>query len=577
MATRRRKQTSPAYDARLQPGIDYARRVVAGEIAAGKWVRLACQRFLNDLKTAERGQGPWMFSDRHAVPPIAVASKLRNVKGPEAGQPFRLMPFQVWIIANLYGFVERDTGIRRFRQASIWEPRGNGKTAQVAVLALYTTFLEDEGGAEGYTAAVSRDQARIAFDLAQTMAKNDRAFRRHFGIEVKVNALHQARTASRLMPISSDAKALDGLNVHFAVLDEIGSHRSKAVYDVILTAMGKRKQPLMLSISTATDNATGIGRQVWDYTEQVLSGVLEDERFFGVIYSADEDDDPWAEATWIKANPGWGQMVQPDALRAVARQAQASPALKAAFMTRHLNCWVATDNALFDLAAWDKCANPTMKVEEFLGQPCFAALDMATRVDIAAASLIFPYRDDADETAQVRYAIFHKAWLPAAGIRADRNPAYVGWTEQNWLTVTEGETTDYAAIEDWLHESARRFDLRTCAYDPYALLQLSQRMRNDGYPMVEYRATTLNFSEPTKLLDALMREGRIDQDGSPVARWCVQNTVGHYDRRGNVYPTKPRPEAKIDCTVATIMALGASLTQSGDDGVIYRDRDLLVF
>jgi phage terminase large subunit-like protein len=479
------------------------------------------------------------------------------------------------MIANLYGFVERETGVRRFRQASIWEPRGQGKSLTAAVLALFTTFLEQEGGAEGYTAAVSRDQARIVFDLAQTMAQNDREFRQLFGIEVKVNALHQARTASRLMPISSDAKALDGLNVHFAVLDEIGSHRSKAVYDVILTAMGKRKQPLVISISTATDNHTGIGRQVWVYTEKVLEGVLEDDRFFAVIYSADPEDDPWDERTWIKANPGWGQMVQPDALRAIARQAQASPALKAAFMTRHLNCWVQTDSALFDIAAWDRCVSGGIKIEEFLGQPCFAALDMATRVDIAAASLVFPYRDEGD--GPVKYAIFHQTWLPEAGVSVDRNPAYVGWAEQGWLTVTDGETTDYAAIEDWLRDRARLFDIRACAYDPYALLQLSQRMRNDGYPMVEYRSTVLNFSEPTKLLDALMREGRVEQDGSPVARWCMSNTVGHFDRRGNIYPTKARPELKIDCAIATIMALGVSIANEGRSDEIYRDRDLLVF
>jgi phage terminase large subunit-like protein len=443
------------------------------------------------------------------------------------------------------------------------------------VLALYTTFLEEEGGAEGYTAAVSRDQARIVFDLAQTMAQNDPGFRRRFGIDVKVNALHQARTASRLMPISSDAKALDGLNVHFAVLDEIGSHRSKAVYDVILTAMGKRRQPLMISISTATDNSTGVGKQVWDYTEKVLDGVLEDDRFFGVIYSADQEDDPWDERTWIKANPGWGQMVQPDALRAIARQAQASPALKAAFLTRHLNCWVQTDSALFDVAAWDRCAQPDMRIEEFLGQPCFAALDMATRVDIAAASLIFPYRDSDD--GPIRYAIFHQAWLPEAGVSADRNPLYVSWTEQGALTVTPVEVTDFDAIEEWLREMARQFDIRARACDPYALLQLSQRMRNDGYPMTEYRATTLNFSEPTKLLDALMREGRIAQDGSPVARWCMSNVTGHYDARGNVYPKKNRVELKIDCAVATIMALGASIAAESRSDEIYKDRDLLVF
>ena len=289
------------------------------------------------------------------------------------------------------------------------------------------------------------------FDLAKVMTQRESDFRRRFGIEVKVNALHQARTASRLMAISSDAKALDGINVHFAVLDEIASHRSKAVYDVVITAMGKRRQPLLLSISTATDNMLGVGRQVWEYTEKVLNEQLEDDRFFGVIYAADSDDDPWDERTWIKANPGWGQTVQPDALRAVARQAQASPALKAAFLTRHLNLWVGADQALFDIAHWDRCIDSSLRTEQFVGQPCFAALDMATRVDLAAASLIFPHQEDDGE---IRYAIFHQAWLPAAAVSVDRNPAYVGWTEHGHVTVTEGETTDFSAIEDWLREQA---------------------------------------------------------------------------------------------------------------------------
>jgi phage terminase large subunit-like protein len=445
----------------------------------------------------------------------------------------------------------------------------------VSVLALCSTFLEEEGGAEGYTAAVSRDQAKIVFDFCKAMTRANASFRKEFGITVREHALHQNHTASRLMAISSDAKALDGLNVHFGVLDEIASHRSKAVYDVIITAMVKRRQPLIVSISTATDNVTGIGKQVWDYSEKVLDG-LADERFFAVMYAAEEDDDPWDEATWAKANPGYPRLVQPEALRSAALQAQASPALKAAFLTRHLNVWVGADQALFDLGYWDRCAKPEMSIDEFEGQPCFAAIDMATRIDIAAGSVIFPYREEGQD--QVRYAIFHRAWLPEAAVDPMRNPAYVEWVDRGFLEVTEGETTDYDGIEAWLREVARRFDLRSCAYDPYALMQFSQRARNEGLPMVEYRATTLNFSEPTKMLDALMRERRLDHDGSPVARWCIGNVVGHYDRRGNVYPNKPRLEAKIDCAITDIMALGVSLAADQEQQYIYAgDKELLVF
>jgi phage terminase large subunit-like protein len=315
---------------------------------------------------------------------------------------------------------------------------------------------------------------------------------------------------------------------------------------------------------------------LWDYSETVRDG-LEDDRFFCVMYAADQADDPWDEATWIKANPGWGRLVQPEALRSEAIKAQVTPALKAAFLTRHLNIWVGADQALFDLGYWDKCAAPGMRLEEFEGQPCFCAIDMAMRIDLAAASLIFPYQEEAD--TNIGYAIFHKAWLPEAAIDPNRNPLYVEWVERGFIEVTVGEVTDYDTIEQWLREIASRFDLRNCGYDPYALMQFSQQMRNEGYPMLEYRATTLNFSEPTKMLDALMREGRIEHDGSPVARWCIGNVVGHYDAGANVYPKKPRIEAKIDCAITTIMALGVTITAEQEPQYIYAGagRELLVF
>jgi phage terminase large subunit-like protein len=557
-------------------GTAYAHAVVRGDIPAGRYTRLACERFEHDKARADAGKGPWVFAPQFARWPCDFAHTMTHYKGPLAGRPLKLLPFQQWLLINIFGFVDRVTGARRFRQASVWEPRGQGKSTLAAILALCTTFLEGEGGAEGYTAAVTRDQARIVFDIAQRLAIQNRTLREKYGVQVRVNTLSQDVTASRLMAVSSDAKTLDGLNVHFACLDELASHRSKSVYDVVLTGMAKRRQPLMLTISTATDNAAGIGRQVWDYAVKVLEGQLEDEQFFGVIYAADTDDDVWDERTWAKANPGLGSMVQIDALRAIARQAQAAPALKAAFMTRHLNLWVSTDSALFDLAYWDRCAAPDTRIDQYAGLPCFAALDMATRVDLAAISLVFPFAYDGEEI--LRYAIFHQVFLPPAGVNADRNPAYVSWAERGWLTVTEGETTDYAAIEDALRGFCKQFNVRAIAHDPYALMQLSQRLRNEGLPMIEYRATTLNFSEPT--LPMHQRATGEPSCSSRPSRIRASRSfvVGHYDARSNVYPRKARAENKIDCAIASIMALGTSLT--ADAGRGYYDtpgRELLVF
>lgn len=484
------------------------------------------------------------------------------------------------MLANLFGFVERRTGRRRFRQASIWIPRGNGKSTLAAVLGLVCTFTEGEGGAEGYSAAVSRDQARIVLELAKAMSERTPEFRRQYGVQVNAQAISQARTGSSFKALSSHARALDGLNVHVGILDELASHRSSAVHDALITATGKRSEPLLISISTATDNTAGVGRTVWNYTENVLSGQLRDDSFFGVIYDVDQGDDPWSETSWRKANPGWGVLVQPEAIRALARQALASPALQAAFKTRHLNVWVSAQNALFDSDVWKACADPDLRIEDFEGEPCFAAIDMATRVDIAAGAVIFPRPDpdDPDDPQKITYAVFTCAWLPEAAVDIERSPFYPQWAEAGALTVTPGETTSFEAIEDWLHEIGARFDLRATAYDPYQMMQFAQRLTNDGFPMFEYRSSTLNFSEPTKLLDALMRDRRVRHNGDPVLAWCISNTVGHYDNRSNVYPRKDAPEKKIDNAIALIMALGVSIASERDSDFIYQDgRELLVF
>src|SRR3954453_20766488 len=262
--------------------IAYAEGVVAARTPAGRLARLACARFLRDKAAADAGTGPWGFNPALVEAALLFAGQMPNIKGPEAGHPLRLMSWQKYVFANIFGFVERGTTTRRFRQAVVYVPRGNGKTTIAAPIGLYLTFVEGEGGAEGYAAAVTRDQARILFDAAQHMVRRSTEFRSTFGIGVGANAIYQEATASKFVPVSSDAKALDGLNVQVAVCDEIASHRTSEVYDVLLTAMGKRRHPLLLSISTATGNNSGIGKQLWYYGVRVLEGTQADDRLFAL-------------------------------------------------------------------------------------------------------------------------------------------------------------------------------------------------------------------------------------------------------------------------------------------------------
>ncbi len=418
---------------------------------------------------------------------------------------------------------------------------------------------------------MTRDQARILFDTAREMVRRAPAFRARYGVEVSANAIHQVRTASKLVPISSDAKALDGLNVAVAVCDEIAAHKTSEVYDVLLTAMGKRLQPLLLCISTATGNTTGIGRQLWNYSVRVLEGKQQDDRIFGLIYTADETDDPWNEATWTKVNPSWGQAVQPDAIRAIMRQARNNPAQEAAAKTRHLNIWVGADEALFSMRSWRENADPALTLDDFAGQECHLAIDLASKTDLAALALLFPTRA---EDGHLSYVAFARCLLNEAAVLEARNPSHPGWAVEDYLTVTPGNETDYATIEDDILDLCRRFHVRSIAYDPWGATQLAQRLLAEGAPVFEFRATTQNFSEPTKELDAAIRAGRLRHDGNPVVEWCVGNVVGHYDTRANVYPRKQRPEQKIDAAVALIMAIGRALA-TVEERSVYEERGIL--
>src|SRR5215212_687018 len=451
MAAKRPASAAPG----VAEAVTYTEAVVAGTVPAGRLARLVCERFLRDRAAADAGTGPWGFEPDLVEAALLFAGQMPNIKGPEAGRPLRLMPWQRFVFANLFGFVERGTTTRRFRQAVVYVPRGNGKTTLAAPIGLYLTFVEGEGGAEGYAAAVTRDQARILFEAAQNMVRRSPGFRAAFGVGVGANAIHQEGTASRFAPVSSDAKALDGLNLQVAVCDEIASHKTSEVYDVLLTAMGKRRHPLLLSISTATGNNTGIGRQLWDYAGRVLDGAQEDERLFALIYAADETDDPWDEATWIKANPSWGQAVQPDAIRAIMRQARNNPAQEAAAKTRHLNLWVGADEALFSMRAWREAADPSLALEDFEGQDCHLGLDLASRTDLAALALVFSMRDP--DTGKARYAAFARCYLNEAAVMEARNPSYPGWAAEDWLAITPGNETDFDRIESDIMELCRRF------------------------------------------------------------------------------------------------------------------------
>ena len=306
---------------------------------------------------------------------------------------------------------------------------------------------------------------------------------------------------------------------------------------------------------------------------RVLEGAQADERLFALIYSIDTEDDPWEESSWIKANPSWGQAVQPDAIRAIMRQARNNPAHEAAAKSRHLNVWVSADEALFSMRRWRECADSSLSLDAFEGRSCHLAVDLASRTDLAALAIVFPRVDS--KTGKTTYTAFARCYVNDAAVMEARNSSYPGWAADGYLVVTLGNETDFGAIETDILDLCKRFDVLSVAYDPWAATQLTQRLSAERVPVFEFRANTQNFSEPTKELDAAMRTQRITHDSNPVLEWCISNVVGRYDVRSNVYPRKARPEQKIDAAIALIMAMARCMAEKPFVSV-YEKRGLLV-
>ena len=333
------------------------------------------------------------------------------------------------------------------------------------------------------------------------------------------------------------------------------------VHDVIETATGARTQPLIWCITTAGSNRSGICYELRTYLTKILDRVVEDETFYGIIYTLDEGDD-WSDpGVWAKANPNLGISVFEDDMARLCRKAQTMPSAVNNFLTKRLNVWVNADTAWMDMVAWERCGNPDLTIDEFEGQPCYVGIDLASKRDIASLVVMFPrYGDQGLE----RVHTFTRHYLPEDEVENATNSQYGGWTASGRITATPGNIIDYAYIEADMDDLASRFEVREVAYDPFQATQFSTRMMERGFTMVEVRPTVLNFSEPMKELESLVVSGRLVHDADPVLTWMVSNVVCHLDAKDNIFPRKERPENKIDGVVAAIMALNRCLVHQDD-------------
>jgi phage terminase large subunit-like protein len=423
---------------------------------------------------------------------------------------------------------------------------------------------DGEGGAEVYSLATTRDQARIVFGDAQTMARKSPGFRSRFSVGVGAHNLHVVSSGSKFEALSAEGSTLDGLNIHFGCVDELHAHKTRTVYDVVETGTGKRDNSLLWVITTAGSNRAGICYEVRSFVTKLLDDVIQDDSQFGIIFGLDDGDDWALDDALVKANPNWGISVRPEVLQPLQAKAMQLPSAVNNFKTKHLNEWVNADTAWMDMRAWEGCADPGLNIDAYVGRPCWVGLDLASKTDIAAFVVVFQHPE-----IEGAVSVFGRYFLPEETVLSAANSQYAGWMRAGRLTVTPGNVIDFGWVEAELLDLASRFEVQAVAFDPFQATQLSTRMLSEGLPMIEVRPTVLNFSEPMKTLEALVLQRKLRHDADPVMAWMASNVVAHLDAKDNVYPRKERPENKIDGIVAMIMALARLMLKEPSEPSIY--------
>jgi phage terminase large subunit-like protein len=559
----------------------YALDVVEGRIVAGRLVHLACERHLRDLETG--GTRGLRWDPEAADHAIGFFRFLRHSKGEWAGSVVQLEPWQQFRIGSVFGWQRKDeeTGewVRRFRTAYNEVARKNGKSTESAGVGLYLLDADGEPGAEVYSAATKRDQAKIVWEEASRMVRKSPALKKLIRIFPGKGNMCVEETASKFEPLGADDDYLDGLNIHGAVVDELHAHKTRGVWDVIETATGSRRQPLIWAITTAGFDQNGICFELRTYSIDVLEGRIEDDSWFAYIATLDEGDDPFDEAVWPKANPNLGVSKKWGDMRRLAKKARAMPTALNNFLTKHLNVWTQQAKRWIPLDLWDKNAGDTewMLLEETLKGRCFfGGLDLSSVLDITAWVMGFP-RDDDPETVD----FLCRFWVPEARLYADDNryrDQYQAWVRTGALKTTPGDAVDYDFVVAQILKDAETFQLQNLNIDRLfqghqVAVRLMDELGEDK--VVGMGQGFVSMAAPAKEFERRLMRKKLHHGGQPVLRWMAGNVSTKTDPAGNIKPDKSTSQGKIDGIVGEIMALDRVMRHQGPTKSVYEERGIL--
>ncbi|HDG1726519.1 TPA: terminase large subunit [Vibrio cholerae] len=553
----------PAYDQAER----FAKQIITGKIPSCKYVKLACQRHFDDLESSKKKDYPYKFDKAEAQRRIDFIELLPHTKGDWAfkRQLLTLEPWQKFGIAMTFGWKRKSDGMRRFRE-SYWEVnRKNGKSAIAAGVGLSCFVQDREFGAEVYSGATTEKQAWEVFRPARLMVKRTPLLAEAAGIEVNASNMNRPSDGARFEPIIGNPG--DGASPSCALIDEYHEHDSDNLYATMITGMGARKQPLMLIITTAGANIEGPCYDKRREVVQMLEGILPSDELFGWIWTIDEDDDWKDPEVLAKANPNIGVSVYKEYLISQQQRAIKQPRFTNRFKTKHLGIWVTAKTGFFNMAQWEKLADPTLTIEQFEGQPCILSFDLARKLDMNSMSRIF-WRDI--DGKRHYYSVAPKFWVPEETVFNGDNQKladmYQKWVNLGLMYATDGAEVDYREILEEAKEASRINPVLSSPIDPFGATNLGHQLDDEGLEPITIVQNYTNMSDPMKEIEAAIASGRFHHDGNPIMTWCMSNVIGKY-LPGNddvVRPIKQGNDNKIDGAVTLIMGVGRIMVPAGD-------------
>lgn len=527
----------------------YARGVLDGNILASRAIKNACKRFFIFIDRDD------LYFDEKAVNKvIKFFSIIKHYLGKHSGKPFILLDWQKFMVACIYGFKYKSSSLRVCRNAFILMARKNGKSAFCAGLALYHLLADNEMAGQIFFAANSREQAKILLQITSQFTKS---------IDPKGNTLDVFRdtikfkkdNGSFIKVVSADTSKLDGYNLSFAVIDEEHEAKDSKMIDIISSSMGMRTQPLLIEISTAGFNQFGICKEKYNVAKEVLEGLKEDDSLWAFIFELDPDDNWEDPKVWKKANPCLGETVSEDYLKTEINKAKNTPSLQVSVRTKNLNQWLSSNDVWINSDIINTSCKD-LKDEFFYSKDIYMGVDLAAVSDLTALSYLF-YDAEAD-----LYYFKNKYYLPEESLYNNSNSdKYQNWKRLGYLTITQGNVTDYDYVTNDIMKLYNNSQIRGIAYDSWNSTQWAIKCTELNLPLRPFSQSIGNFNKPTKELERLLLSRKVVIDNNPITRFCFENVSLKYDFNDNCKPVKAIAQNKIDGVIAIIESLGIYLSE----------------